>query len=70
MADQQSTHERKGSPINPDPNAVHGRNEDATADSGDDSPFENVPSGEKAAAARQPQNAPAPPQRPDRAEVG
>jgi hypothetical protein len=70
MPEQQPNEKREGSPLNPDGNALSGRDEDATAGAGDGSLWENVPSGEKAAAARQPQNAPAQPERPERAAGG
>jgi hypothetical protein len=49
--------------LRPDGNTVYGRDRDESAGSGDDSPWESAPSGEKQDAARQPQNAPVPPAR-------
>jgi hypothetical protein len=60
------TADDRDTPLEPDPKALHRRDQDASAGSGDSSALENVPSGEKQEAARQPQNAPPPERRGNR----
>jgi len=55
--DQQDAQQQ--TPIRPDGNVASGDRQDETTGGEDSSPFEAVPSGERADAAQEPQNAPA-----------